>query len=89
MRNFIRRFLRLVALQSRPETGHGARAFDTLRRSGFGVLRRCDLVGLPPALERRRIAHPKGLGLRRFSKLDYSRDLRPEELGPTVICESR
>jgi hypothetical protein len=29
------------------------------------------------ALERRRITHPKGSGLRRFSKYDYIRDLRP------------
>jgi hypothetical protein len=36
------------------------------------------------ALERRRIAHPKGLGLRRFSKLDYSRELRPVEWGSGV-----
>jgi|SRR6516162_1249528 hypothetical protein len=44
-------------------------------RLAFGALRRfsaalwpCDLARSPPALERRRIAHPKGLGLRRFSK---------------------
>jgi len=30
-----------------------------LRRSDFVVLRRCDLAGLPPALERRLIAFPK------------------------------
>jgi hypothetical protein len=36
------------------------------------------------ALERRRIAHPKGLGLRRFSKWHYSRDLRPVEWGSGV-----
>ena len=35
-------------------------------------------------LERRRIAHPKGLGLRRFSNRDYSRDLRPVEWGSGV-----
>src|SRR5215472_4887125 len=39
------------------------------------------LVGLLLALERRRIAHPKGLGLRRFSKCDYSRDLRTAKWG--------
>jgi hypothetical protein len=38
------------------------------------------------ALERRRIAHPKGLGLRRFSKWDYSRDLRPVEWGSGAVC---
>src|SRR5262249_37248722 len=37
------------------------------------------------ALERRRIVHPKGLGLRRFSKWDYSRDLRPAKCGLIVI----
>jgi len=46
------------------------------------------LVGLLLALERRRIAHPKGLGLRRFSKLDYSRDLRPAKWGSAVILRS-
>src|SRR6516225_9471851 len=48
------------------------------RTAGFraAVLRRRALVGLLLALERRRIAHPKGLGLRRFSKWHYSRDLR-------------
>src|SRR6516225_5305470 len=44
-------------------------------RLAFGALRRfsaalwpCDLARSPSALERRRIAHPEGLGLRRFSK---------------------
>src|SRR5262249_25922774 len=45
------------------------------------ALRLRALVSLLLALERRRIAHPKGLGLRRFSKWDYSRDLRPVEWG--------
>jgi len=35
-------------------------------------------------LERRRIAHPKGSGLRRLSKWDYSRDLRRVEWGSGV-----
>ena len=38
--------------------------FDTLRGFGVTVLRRRVLAGSPPALERRLIAHPKGLGLR-------------------------
>src|SRR5262249_49880761 len=51
-------------------------ADEQLWRTAFGAfaLRLRALVLL--ALERRRIAHPKGLGLRRFSKCDYSRDLR-------------
>src|SRR5262245_56411550 len=44
-----------------------ARIALALRRFGT-VLRLRALVGLLPGLERRRIAHPKGLGLRRFSK---------------------
>src|SRR5215469_2268694 len=49
----------------------------------FGVFARWlrALAGLLLALERRRIAHPKGLGLRRFSKWHYSRDLRLAEWG--------
>jgi len=50
--------------------------FGALRRFGIALRLRA-LVGLLLALERRRIAHPKGLGPRRFSKLDYSRELRP------------
>ena len=42
------------------------------------------LVGLLLALERRRIARPKGLGLRQFSSRDYSRDLRPVEWGSGI-----
>jgi hypothetical protein len=43
---------------------------ELLRRAAFRVfaLRLRALVTLLLALERRRIAHPKGLGLRRFSK---------------------
>src|SRR5215471_18111569 len=53
-------------------------AEELLWRTVFALRLRA-LVGLLLALERRRIAHPKGLGLRRFSKWDYSRDLRPAE----------
>src|SRR5262249_5965857 len=57
-----------------------ARTVVALRR--FGIALRLRALGsLLLALERRRIAHPKGLGLRRFSKLDYSRELRPVEWG--------
>src|SRR5215472_12998784 len=62
----------------------GRAASVPLERFGAAGLRRRDLTEL--ALERRRIAHPKGLGLRRFSSRDYSRVLRPAEWGPTVIC---
>jgi hypothetical protein len=48
-----------------------------LRRLSICALRLRALASLLLALERRRIAHPKGLGLRQFSKRDYSRDLRP------------
>jgi len=46
-------------------------------RTAFRVfaLRLCALAGLLLALERRRIAHHSS-GLRRFSKWDYSRELR-------------
>src|SRR5215472_5535357 len=61
-------------------------AVEPRRRAAFRVfaLWRGALVGFLLALERRRIAHPKGLGLRRFSKLDYSRELRPVEWGSGV-----
>src|SRR5262249_55060265 len=52
------------------------RATGLLRRFGISALRLRALATLLLALERRRIAHPKGLGLRRFSKWHYSRDLR-------------
>src|SRR6516225_6304983 len=58
--------------------------FGVLAALGATVLRLRALVGLLLALVRRRIAHPKGLGLRRFSKWDYSRDLRPVEWGSGV-----
>ncbi len=45
-----------------------ARTADALRRFGVAAFRPRDLTDAEPALERRRIAHPKGLGLRRFSK---------------------
>src|SRR5215472_12419097 len=51
------------------------RTVVALRRFGICALRLRALLLL--ALERRRIAHPKGLGLRRFSRRYYSRDLRP------------
>jgi len=44
-----------------------ARTVDALRRFGIALRLRA-LVSLLLALERRRIAHPKGLGLRRFAK---------------------
>src|SRR5262249_16973948 len=56
-------------------------AVACLRRLSPCALRLRALVGSLLALERRRIAHPKGLGLRRFSKWDYSRDLRPAKWG--------
>src|SRR5262249_15140341 len=60
------------------------RTLIALRRFGIPALRRRVLVGSLPAVERRRIAHPKGLGLRRFSSRDYSRDLRPAKWGSGV-----
>src|SRR5262249_34049012 len=59
------------------------------RRTAFRVfaLRLRALASLLLA-ERRRIAHPKGLGLRRFSKWDYSRDLRPAKWGSGVSLHS-
>src|SRR5262249_25448454 len=65
-----------------------ARTVVALRRFGIALRLRA-LVGLLLALERRRIAHPKGLGLRRFSKLDYSRDLRPGKGGWGMVCNRR
>jgi hypothetical protein len=56
-----------------------------LRRFGIALRLRA-LVGLLLALERRRIAHLKGLGLRRFSKWDYSRDLRLAKWGFGLQC---
>jgi hypothetical protein len=64
-----------------------ARTVVALRRFGIG-LRLRPLASLLLALERRRIAHPKGLGLRRFSKWDYSRDLRTAKWGSAVILRS-
>ena len=55
-------------------------AVACLRRFGIALRLRAlvgALVGLLLALERRRIAHPKGLGLRRFSRRYYTRDFRP------------
>jgi hypothetical protein len=56
-----------------------ARTVGALRRFGVAAFRHRDLTDAESALERRRIAHPKGLGLRRLSKWHYSRDLRPVE----------
>src|SRR6516164_6539968 len=64
------------------------RTVVALRRLGVCALRLGALVGLLLALERRRIAHPKGLGLRRFSKWDYSRDLRPAKWGSGIKLHS-
>jgi hypothetical protein len=52
----------------------------------FTALRLRALASLLLALERRRIAHPK-LGLRRFSKSDYSRVLRPAKWGSGVSVQ--
>jgi hypothetical protein len=48
-------------LVSRPEGEEPRRrtVFGALRRPDVTALRRSDLVGLPPALERRLIAFPK------------------------------
>jgi hypothetical protein len=54
-----------------------------MRRFGIALRLRA-LASLLLALERRRIAHPKGLGLRQFSKWDYSRDLRSAKWGSGV-----
>jgi hypothetical protein len=53
-------------------------------RFGICALRLRALASLLLARERRRIAHPKGSGLRRFSKCDYTRDLRPAKWGLEV-----
>src|SRR6516162_11638017 len=52
------------------------------------ALRLRALAGLVLALERRRIAHPKGLGLRRFSKWHYIRDLRPAKWDSMINLRS-
>jgi len=50
-----------AVLVSRPEGEEPRRrtVFGALRRPDVTALRRSDLVGLPPALERRLIAFPK------------------------------
>src|SRR6516225_6314891 len=65
-----------------------ARTVVALRRFSPCALRLRALASLLLALERRRIAHPKGLGLRRFSKWDYSRDLRPAKWGSGIKLHS-
>src|SRR6516164_2674023 len=64
-----------------------ARIVLALRRFSIALRLRA-LVGLLLALERRRIAHPKGLGLRRFSKWHYSRDLRPAKWDSMINLRS-
>jgi hypothetical protein len=61
-----------------------ARTAGALRRFGVAAFRRRDLTDAEPALERRRIAFPQGLGLRRSFKVDYSRDLRPAKWGSMI-----
>ena len=58
-------------------SSRGWQAFGALRPLDAAALRLRALASLLLALERRRIAHPKGSRLRRFSKRNYSRDLRP------------
>ena len=65
-----------------------ARTVGALRRFGVAAFRRRDLTDAEPALERRRIAHPKGLGLRRFSRRYYSRDFRPAKWVSKTILRS-
>src|SRR5215471_1931050 len=60
--------------------------FGVLAALGATVLRLRALASLLLALERRRIAHPKGLGLRRFSRRYYSRDLRLAKWGQGSGC---
>ena len=73
-------FPRDVQLATKPRdlsflvSNGGADMACSLKRFHLAASR---LVGLLLALERRRIAHPKGLGPRRFSSRDYSRDLMP------------
>src|SRR5215469_2498619 len=76
----------LSSRRSRATSVSWPEADELLWRTVFGAfaLRLRPLDSLLLALERRRIAHPKGLGLRRFSKWHYSRDLRPVEWGSGV-----
>src|SRR6516165_10613048 len=69
----------LSSRRSRTTSVSWPEADELLWHTAFGAfaLRLRALASLLPALERRRIAHPKGSGLRRLSKWDYSRDLRP------------
>ena len=62
------------------ETPRLRTVFDALLRFGLAPLRRRALADWLLAMERRRIAHPKGLGLRRIGR-DYSRDLRSAKWG--------
>src|SRR5262249_46958839 len=72
----------------RADSLSSARTLDALRRFGIALRLRA-LASLLLALERRRIAHPKGLGLRRFSKWHYSRDLRPAKWGSGIKLHSQ
>src|SRR6516225_4264462 len=76
--------------RSRPTSVSWPEADELLWRTVFGAfaLRFRPLDSLLLALERRRIAHPKGLGPRRFSKWDYSRDLRPAKWGSVIKLHS-
>src|SRR5262245_60724874 len=77
----LRSRVRLSSCCRRSAVEERRRRGSALRRFCAALLRLRALVGLLLALERRRIAHPKGLGLRRFSKWHYSRDLRLEKWG--------
>jgi len=55
-----------------------------LPRFSAALLRLRVLAGSSPALERRRIAHPKAQDYADFQSWDYSRDLRPEKWGSGV-----
>ena len=74
---------RLARGEARRPSVSWPEADELLWRTAFGAfaLRLPALASLLLALERRRIAHPKGLGLRQFSRRYYSRDLLPVEWG--------
>src|SRR6516165_11587920 len=89
----IRRKIPLIADSSwvsRTTSVSWPEAEELLWRTAFRVfaLRLRALGSLLLALERRRIAHPKGLGLRRFSRRYYSRDLRPAKWVSKTILRS-
>src|SRR6516164_696573 len=89
----IRRKISLIADSSRVSRTTSVswpEAEELLWRTAFRVfaLRLRPVATLLLALERRRIAHPKGLGLRRFSKWHYSRDLRSAKWVSKAILRS-